>query len=217
MKATLIHNNGRQRFYSLSEPISKGISLFGPTDVMDDIRRTIQFQIKEEYQEGILDSFKDGCKMIAVSDARTHIERLVFPAFIRDNGEHFFLPCEIDGKLTSMIKGGDPRSVYPDAVYLRHLCIINNLKWEGVEDGIAEGTGIEVAKMVAGLKVKSTYHEPIQDKKPVNVDSEMKAIEALERVARENLLNSEMEKAQKGYADAIEKYAFAEPSFPKEM
>ena len=44
MKATLIHNNGRQRFYSLSEPISKGISLFGPTDIMDDIRRTIQFQ-----------------------------------------------------------------------------------------------------------------------------------------------------------------------------
>lgn len=26
-----------------------------------------------------------------------------------------------------------------------------------------------------------------------------------------------MEKAQKGYADAIEKYAFAEPSIPKEL
>ena len=135
MKATLIYNNGRQRFYSLSEPISKGISLFGPTDIMDDIRRTIQFKIKEEYQEGFLNSFKDGCKMIAVSDASTHIERLVFPAFIYDNGEHCIVSCEIDGKLTSMIKGGDPRTVYPDAVYLRHLCIINNLKWEGVEDG----------------------------------------------------------------------------------
>ena len=135
MKATLVHNNGRQRFYSLSEPISKGISLFGPTDIMDDIRRNIQFQIKEEYKEGVLDSFKDGCKMIAVSDARTHIERLVFPAFVRDNGENCILTNEIDGKHTFMIDGGDPRSVYPDAVYLRHLCIINNLKWEGVEDG----------------------------------------------------------------------------------
>lgn len=64
------------------------------------------------------------------------------------------------------------------------------LPWE---KDMEKGTGIEVAKMAAGLKVKSTYHEPIRDKKPVNVDSEMQAIEALERVARENLLNSEME------------------------
>ncbi len=135
MKATLVHNNGRQRFYSLSEPIAKGMSLFGPCDVMEDIKRYISERIKPEYKEDVLDSFKDGCKMIAVSDAHTHIERLVFPAFVRDNGEHCILTNEIDGKHTFMIDGGDPRSVYPDAVYLRHLCIINNLKWEGVEDG----------------------------------------------------------------------------------
>lgn len=70
--------------------------------------------------------------------------------------------------------------------------IDEKLPWE---KDMKDGTGIEVAKMVAGLKVKATYHEPIQDKKPVNVDSEIKAIETLEQVARENLLN--FEKAQR--------------------
>lgn len=135
MKATLVHNNGRQRFYSLSEPIAKGMSLFGPCDVMEDIKGYISEIIKPEYKEDVFDSFKDGCKMIAVSDAHTHIERLVFPAFVCDDGEHCILACEIDGKHTLMIDGGDLRSVYPDEVYLRHLCILNGLKYEGIEDG----------------------------------------------------------------------------------
>jgi hypothetical protein len=132
MKATLVHNNGRQRFYALSEPITKGVSLFGPCDIVDDINRYIKLRIKPEYKDGVLDNFKEGCKMIAVSDAHTHIERLVFPAFVREDGEHCILTCEIDGKHTFMIDGGDPRSVYPDEVYLRHLCIINKLRWEGL-------------------------------------------------------------------------------------
>ena len=70
--------------------------------------------------------------MVVVSDAFTHIERLVFPGF-RLNGNWSFIEANIDGKHTFMIDGGDPKAVYADEVYLRHLCILNHLKWEGVE------------------------------------------------------------------------------------
>lgn len=36
----------------------------------------------------------------------------------------------ICGKHTWLIKGGEPKSIHPDEVYLRRLAQINNLKWE---------------------------------------------------------------------------------------
>lgn len=77
MKATLIHDNGQQRFYRLSEPITKGYS-----DIGD---------------------------------------------------EYGIFPDDIAGKHTMMIHGGDCRSIYNDGTYLRWLCRLNGLRWEGIE------------------------------------------------------------------------------------
>ena len=133
MKAKLVHDTGRQRWYELSEPIRKGISdLFGEVDIIKDIQNYCQLRAKIEFRDAILEQFKDGCQMIIVSDAHTHIERLVFPGFCID-GNWSGIGTEIDGKHTFMIDGGDSKAVYADEVYLRHLCILNHLKWEGVE------------------------------------------------------------------------------------
>ena len=133
MKAKLVHDTGRQRWYELSEPIRKGIYDFsGEIDIVKDVQDYCQRRIKEEFRDAILEQFKDGCRMIVVSDAFTHIERLVFPGFCID-GNWSFITNNIDGKHTFMIDGGNPKDVYADEVYLRHLCTLNHLKWEGVE------------------------------------------------------------------------------------
>lgn len=135
MKATLVHKTDRQRWYELSEPLVKGISDWvGEVDIVEDIKRYCSLRIKPEFRNCILEKFTDGCRMVVVSDAHTHIERLVFPGCCID-GKWGGGGNEIDGKHTFMIDGGDPASVYADEVYLRHLCILNHLSWEGVEDG----------------------------------------------------------------------------------
>jgi len=63
---------------------------------------------------------------IAISDANTHIERLVFPAFWIKNVETLerkvcWVLEQIDGKLTFIIHGGDYGSVYSPEVYIKHL------------------------------------------------------------------------------------------------
>ncbi len=133
MKAKLVHDTGRQRWYELSEPIRKGISdLFGEIDIDKEMQDYCQRRIKVEFRDAILEQLKDGCRLITISDALTHIERLVFPAYCVD-GSWSMMGMEIDGKHTFLIDGGDTKAVYADEVYLRHLCILNHLKWEGVE------------------------------------------------------------------------------------
>ena len=136
MKATLAYNTGGKRFYELSEPLTIGVSDFiGQHDLLEYIPQHIQRCIKPEFQEAYLEQFKEGVWRVCVSDAHTHIERLVFPAVKKDNAEkpYTFLACDIDGKHTYMIYGGDERAIYDDEVYLRHLCRVNHLKWEGLE------------------------------------------------------------------------------------
>lgn len=134
MKATLEYTSetGRQRYYKLSEPIKKGISdICGEVDI-PQLLEYVERSCLREYKTLFADQIKDGIHHVCVSDAHTHIERLVFPAVII-NGRFTGLTYEIDGKHTMMIDGGYPEAVYDDAVYLRHLAIINKLSWEGVE------------------------------------------------------------------------------------
>lgn len=138
MKATLIETRDgeRLRFYALSEPITKGISDWvGSVDIPADIERFCKLRIKPEFRDEIVNQTRDGAHFVVVSDAFTHIERLVFPAWQTKEHGMGAGAMEIDGKHTMMIHGGDPDSVYEDEVYLRHLCILNKLKWEGVEYG----------------------------------------------------------------------------------
>lgn len=135
MKATLIKDNGRQRYYELSEPITKGkCDLLGEfPDLVKTCSETIARRIKEEYKKEALDSIKDGIRYIVVSDAHTHIERLVFPAVKFKDGNITGISHDIAGKHTFMIDGGDSRAVYPDEVYLRFLARLNGLTYEGIE------------------------------------------------------------------------------------
>ena len=69
----------------------------------------------------------DGCHIVCVSDAYTHIERLVFigekyPSGYGNTG------VQIDGSHTMRMYGGDKRYVYPDEVYLRHLGMVNGVR-----------------------------------------------------------------------------------------
>lgn len=75
-------------------------------------------------------------KYVVVSDATTHVERLVFPVYIVNgytesdllnlvNGciEIDFL--QIAGEITMMIHGGDPESIREDEEYLEELIKAN--------------------------------------------------------------------------------------------
>jgi hypothetical protein len=73
---------------------------------------------------------------ICVSDAHTHIERLVFPVrfaegFGEDDLRNGVKAClikdlvQIDGEWTMMIHGGDPDAVYEHEYYLDRLVAAN--------------------------------------------------------------------------------------------
>ena len=121
--AKLVETTNYKRFYELSAPIYKGRRFGKDVDIVREL---------EDYKEMMLPEYKhfirtDGCHIVCVSDAFTHIERLVFV------GEKFAsgysrTRIHIDGSHTIRIHGGDERYVYPDEVYLRHLGIINGVK-----------------------------------------------------------------------------------------
>ena len=134
MKATLVKDDGCVRYYHLSKPITKGkCDLFGEFEIAKEEAKQID-RFKEEFRplaEQYLAN-PEGIEYVAVSDAITNIERLVFPAFPVDGG-YAFIGGNIAGKHTMMIEGGNPRSVYDDEVYLRYLCRLNGMSWEGLE------------------------------------------------------------------------------------
>lgn len=89
-------------------------------------------RIKPVYER--ISDISNGFEYVIVSDAHTHIERLVFPAGkFRDKETerefiaHLSTRC-ISGKYTFRIHGGDSNSVYPDGVYLRQLQMLNPIK-----------------------------------------------------------------------------------------
>lgn len=79
----------------------------------------------------ILDNAKN---QKAVSDAYSHIERLVFPMWeiepIVSNNPYFFVTDTIAGVNTFMIHGGDCHSVKSDEVYLRMIAKGNGYQYK---------------------------------------------------------------------------------------
>lgn len=122
--ARLVSTNNTQRYYELSSPIYKGRRCDNNVDIIAELEECKEKRMKPEYKHLLR---TDGCHIICVSDAYTHIERLVFV------GEKFpagygRTSIQIDGSHTMRIHGGDERSVYPDEVYLRHLGMINGVQ-----------------------------------------------------------------------------------------
>lgn len=122
--AKLVSTNNTQRYYELSSPIYKGRRFGNNVDIIAELEECKEKQMKPEYKHLLR---TDGCHVVCVSDAYTHIERLVFV------GEKFptvygRTSVQIDGSHTMRIHGGDKRYVYPDEVYLRHLGMINGVQ-----------------------------------------------------------------------------------------
>lgn len=118
-----------QRFYKLSTPVSKAPN---PNFNWDDERDYFLKRIEDEYKQALPREIEYVC----VSDAITHIERLLFAAIPHetfDIGYSCLVGMHLDGKHTMMIDGGDDRDVHPDEVYLRRLARSNNLHFAGVK------------------------------------------------------------------------------------
>lgn len=134
MKAKLIQETQYIRLYELSEPITKGKSdMIGDLDLIDLAKYDIESITKSKSEKlmKFLDELKKPVKYVLISDATTHVERLVFSAY-KVEGKIYRVSQDILGYHTFMIDGGDPDKIYPDEVYLRKLCMLNGLKYEGV-------------------------------------------------------------------------------------
>ncbi len=149
MKATLVQTNGTVRFYKLSEPVLIGKSdLGGVVNIIDSVTKWDLSRMKEEARKKIEPYFSDpaGIYYVAISDATTHYERLIFPAYPAPNeGTYGFTMGDIGGRHTMMSEGGSIRLCYSDGVLLRWLARINGLNYEGIEKPLPEGLKRELA------------------------------------------------------------------------
>ena len=128
LEAKLVYTTERQRFYKLNRIVDK---FPRKIDLVKEIDDTIPY-IKPTHKEvltPIFEACKQGVDVICVSDAHTHIERLVFAGCeYTMNGETKYTSVSmlhIDGKLTMMIYGGNSKDVHPDEVYLRRIAAAN--------------------------------------------------------------------------------------------
>lgn len=122
--AKLVATTNDQRFYELSAPIHKGRRFGNDVDIAEELQLCKEEWLKSECKHLIR---TDGCHIICVSDAHTHIERLVFVAEKLPSG-YGNLGIQIDGCHTMRINGGDSDKVYADEVYLRHLAVVNGVQ-----------------------------------------------------------------------------------------
>ena len=122
IKVKLVKDEGKQKFYELSSPIKKGRYFYKDIDIENSLREELE-NVSDRYKE----SFSRECKIICVSDAHTHVERLVFAGHRRGN-EFYRSRTVICGVNTMMINGGDIAKIYEIDVYLRFLGKLNGVK-----------------------------------------------------------------------------------------
>lgn len=125
MKFTLVAENSNQRMYKSDVEINK---FPNPRFDWDSELEYGRSRLKEG-----VEMLEDKCHYVIVSDAKTHIERLVFAGmrYKLASGEEVIGPVsmlQITGYHTMMIYGGDPSSILPDEVYLRQISILNSKK-----------------------------------------------------------------------------------------
>ena len=121
-----VHDSGKQRFYECNQPLLKGKSTFIDIDITEEMAKAKE-NTKDEYKQFI----PTECKMICISDATSHAERLVFTACkYKDDNEWKYgrLSAQIGGTHTMMIHGGDVTSMKDDVVYMRILAKLNGYK-----------------------------------------------------------------------------------------
>ena len=124
----LLKQNTQQRYYQLNFRIKKYKRTPKKVSTIVDLWKDDPINLLPEYE--LAEDITESVDKICVSDAHTHVERLVFPAFyVRNKETNEVELChrnnQIDGKLTMMIHGGSEKDVCPDEVYIRHLRRIN--------------------------------------------------------------------------------------------
>ena len=120
LTAKLVFKNAKQRYYQLNHKLTVGCTKYH-NDLLESLKEATT-RVKDEYKHIVPEG---GVDLICISDARSHIERLVFAAVVYDNGKYGRLSPVLDGVNTMMIHGGDSRCVYSPEVYLRRLAKAN--------------------------------------------------------------------------------------------
>jgi hypothetical protein len=134
MKYELVKENKYQRFYRMPIRIKIGRKysyLFHSEGNIELEKLYTEYPKKLKPGYEYVRDPREGADYVCVSDAHTHIERLVFPAFeIRniETGEIILINiCDnIEGQNTMMIHGGDITTVEPDENYLDRLYKLND-------------------------------------------------------------------------------------------
>lgn len=128
LTATLIKSTERQRFYHLSHKIKKGISVLRgkEIDLIEEMNTSKEKDFKPEYRKYCP---MEGVDIICVSDASTHLERLVFAACDFGDIGVGRTRVQIDGCHTFMIHGGSSSAMKPDYVYIRRLAKVNGFQF----------------------------------------------------------------------------------------
>jgi hypothetical protein len=101
---------------------------------ISEIFKVNPIRLKDGY---VLDEDLSECiDKVCVSDAHTHHERLVFPAFYVKNNERIltFRCNAIDGQLTMMTQGGNISSMRKPEIYIRHLRMLNREYNQSIND-----------------------------------------------------------------------------------
>ena len=119
----LVKDNGKQKFYELSSPIRYGKDVFGLVDLNESLEEEYK-QVNEKYKS----VFSRECRLLCVSDAMFHDERIVFVGQCL-NGEYTRCKTTVCGSMTMLTTGGDTSKMYDIEVYLRFLGIINKVKF----------------------------------------------------------------------------------------
>lgn len=127
LDARLIKKTNTQRFYKLSHKLKKGISTLRgkEIDLIEEMTISKEKDFKPDYKKFCP---INGVDIICISDATTHLERLVFAGC--DYGDDIGRTrVQIDGCFTMMTHGGDKSSMKPDYVYIRRLAKINGFEF----------------------------------------------------------------------------------------
>lgn len=128
MTLTVIKENrisDKQTYYTLNRPIKLGRGMCRIFRIKNAIKSEC---FLPEWE--IITDLNKGIDTICMSDANTHIERLIFPCVLLRNKEtgeirHAHTTHNIEGDHTFMSHGGDASSVFPIEEYLTRLGKIN--------------------------------------------------------------------------------------------
>jgi hypothetical protein len=120
--------DGKVRIYQLDFKIK---NIKGAASTIKELFENDPMELRVPWK--LWEDISESINKIAISDAKDHIERLVFPAFDAKNMETGEIrtvsrPNMIHGRTTMMTTGGDPNSVYDDKVYVRALRMLQKRK-----------------------------------------------------------------------------------------